>query len=77
MQVTTFQATGNDGRTYTVRAIARPNPSAGHPEGTRHATGGVGRLETADGRTVNRLGKGQYEIAGAGIKLRSKDPKAP
>jgi hypothetical protein len=77
MQVTTFQATGDDGRTYTVRAIARHNPSVDHSEGRHHATGGIGRLEILDGRTVNRLGKGQYEIAGAGIKLRSKDPKAP
>lgn len=39
----------------------------------------AGKFATIDGRSVNRVGKGHYELTGGWqmIKITSKDPKAP
>jgi hypothetical protein len=44
-----------------------------------HAEGqGLGEITTTDGRAVNRLARGQYEIVGyPNVTVTSHDPKAP
>lgn len=41
-----------------------------------HETPGMKSIKTAEGRSVNRLDKGKYQIVG-GQTLTSDDPKAP
>ena len=38
---------------------------------------GLRTLRTKDGRSVNRIAKGRYEIVQSGVKLRSDDPASP
>jgi hypothetical protein len=52
-----------------VSVATRANPSAVAP--------GRKQIVTEDGASVNRLKKGEYEIVGTGIILRSSDPDAP
>lgn len=70
-----FTATDDQGKEYRLRVRqdeipvnTRENPSA--------VTGGLKSIVTDDGRKVNRLGKGRYEIAVSGIILTSSDPDA-
>jgi hypothetical protein len=37
----------------------------------------LSRIKTKDGRHVNRLGKGKYQIMDNGLDLTSDDPNAP
>ena len=70
-----FIATDDAGRRYTVdkfttSAIASDN--GGSSEIPASVT-----LKTRDGQHLNRIGKGEYETASGGLKLRSDEPGAP
>ena len=64
-----FGAVSDDGYTYTLEiwtTIHKWNDSNG---GGR--TNGPNEIRTDDGKHVNRLNKGEYEIVGEGVRLRS------
>lgn len=67
----TFAATGSDGKQYTVYEFA-----AAFLEGGGDAEGAKS-LETSCGRKLNRLRKGEYQIVGSTVTLRSSDSNAP
>lgn len=58
----TFKARSADGTTYTI---------------SQSVAGGRVVLRTAEGYTVNRLAKGEYEIVDTSTVLTSDDPDAP
>jgi hypothetical protein len=72
-QTKTFTATDSNGRTYTILQF------------TNYLDTGVGQeiegtkfYRTSDGRHVNPVSQGHYEIIGRpGIPLTSNDPDAP
>jgi hypothetical protein len=70
-----FLATDAEGNACTVVAYRpwRPTP-------TRADSGagywGMGELSLEDGRSVNRLEQGVYEIAATGTRITSEDPNA-
>jgi hypothetical protein len=67
-----FNATGDDGREYTVNIFtdASTLEDQGEVEVPK-------RLQTSSGHTVSRIQHGEYVIVLSGVKLRSNDPKAP
>jgi hypothetical protein len=71
-----FSATDDHGRRYRllvwqeyVSTATRSDPS--------HLSPSMKYITTEDGESVNRLEKGQYEMAHTGVILRSSDPDAP
>ena len=71
-----FTSTAEDGSEHVLYvyqdfrdAGTRSEPSAQVP--------GLKRIATADGLSVNRLGKGEYEVVQSGVILRSRDSDAP
>lgn len=71
-----FTAVDGQGNKYrllvyqqNVRAGTRGEPSTVIP--------GQKRIVTEDGKSVNRLKKGEYEIVETHVVLRSSDPDAP
>ena len=72
----TFTATSEAGTEYTIRVrIPRVSiPGRGGPLATR---AGRPELHTSDGRSVNRLEKGVYQVVTTGVVLRSSSPDAP
>ncbi|HZY89426.1 MAG TPA: hypothetical protein VFE78_31680 [Gemmataceae bacterium] len=66
-----FQATGSDGRSYTVEvwAIFR---DAGAGEAT-----GREELYTSSGAAVVRVQEGEYRVVTTGVRLRPAGPAAP
>jgi hypothetical protein len=71
-----FQAVSDDGRAVMVNILTTfliSRPLSGPPQEIE----GLRRLLTDDGLSVNRLGKGEYQIVATGVKLRSDDPDAP
>ena len=58
----TFKARSADGTTYTI---------------SQSVADGLVVLKTAEGYTVDRLAKGEYEIVDTNTALASDDPDAP
>jgi hypothetical protein len=70
-----FQARDKEGRVYLIEKwmkFADATTSAGRGMEPVQPS-----LRTSDGRHVNRLGKGRYEIPEDDIALTSDDPAAP
>jgi hypothetical protein len=70
----TFDAVDNAGNLHTIRILTEfieLRTRAGTQE-----LAGIRRLKTSDGQNVNRIEKGEYEIATLGIALTSSDPRA-
>lgn len=74
--IQTFEASDDEGTTHTLHVYqehvptgTRANPNATDP--------GMKRILTANGLSVNRRGKGEYEIVQTGQLLRSSVPDAP
>ena len=70
-----FVARSEDGQVFridvcanVIPAGARAQPNAVHE--------GLKELWTSDGRRVNRIDKGVYEIVESGVRLTSDDPDA-
>jgi hypothetical protein len=73
-----FVAQDRQGRQYEVLVFHQDREIGSH-EG-RNRSKWLGRLKTAKGHDVNRLGPGRYEIAVDGapsIPITSDDPNAP
>ena len=70
-----FDAVSADGETYTLEiwtTIIRGNTSDGP-----YRTEGLKELRTSDGRHVNRIAKGEYEVIGIeSVRLTSSSPNA-
>jgi hypothetical protein len=71
-----FLADGNDGRHYRVQ-IWTEFIEAPASEGATVEVPGNRTLRTSQGFDVKWLAKGEYQISQTGVKLHSKDPKAP
>src|SRR5262249_48178025 len=69
-----FRGQGGAGKEYLLGVWKRYGATPA--DGTRPPEEGV-KYRTADGRIVNRLAKGEYEIAGSGTRLHSDDRDAP
>jgi hypothetical protein len=69
--VGTFEAVDDDGRAYTVLAYA------GQANATTPAAPEALTLKTLDGKVVERLRQGRYQVKGAGVVLTSDSPNAP
>ncbi len=70
-----FTARGSDGHQYTVNIYidyirVGPLGESAEVEGVRH-------LRLPDGRRVDRIRQGEYEVAGAGLILHSDAADAP
>ena len=74
-----FQATDNNGNEYTIHMFRDRIDTTTMRSGVRTlAPAALGELKTEDGRHVNRIDKGSYEIVDFSmIPLTSDDPKAP
>jgi len=71
-----FVATSSDGREFTIYEYTE-FIHAGTRGGTKILEG-MKHLKTADGHSVNRNEKGEYDIpALGGLELTSNDPEAP
>jgi hypothetical protein len=82
VQLATFQATGSDEKTYTVKVFqyqgeegdtchaGPPNPD---PASWLYFASADGKV----GHQANRLSKGRYQIPDGDIALASTDPNAP
>ena len=71
-----FQATGSDGRAYTVEVWTKFR-SAGTAEDPGAEVAGRSELYTSSGAHVVRVRPGEYKIVPTGARLRSDDPGAP
>ena len=72
----TFLVTGSDGRLYTISVHTeyRDAPTLGARE---ELVEGRQTLWTATGRAVQRRCRGEYQMLGTGVLLRSHDAQAP
>ena len=71
-----FLADGNDGRHYRVQIWTEFIEAPASEEATVEVAGNQ-TLRTSQGFDVKWLAKGEYQISQTGVKLHSKDPKAP
>ena len=71
-----FIAQGDDGREYTVYIYTEYSRADVQGE-LPSVTEGTQRLVTSDGEPVNVISSGVYYLPGAGVTIRSDDPKAP
>ena len=70
MAITTIRATGSDGRSYVVIKNDGVAIDITHLSGSHAQTlDGLANYRLEDGRPVNVLDKGRYEIAGTFIVL--------
>ena len=69
-------AEGNDGRPYTV-GVWTNFTSSRHLDDPKAEVAGFRSLCTSDGRYLNYIEKGQYQIVVTGVVLHSDDPDAP
>jgi len=72
----TFTATSEAGTEYTIR-VRIPRVSTASRGGPHAARAGRPAFHTSDGRSVNRLEKGVYQVVTTGVVLRSSSPDAP
>ena len=72
----TFMVDGNDGRSYTIY-IYTDFINAGTLDDPRAEIEGLKELRTSDGKAVNRLSKGEYQVVQTGVILRSSESDAP
>jgi hypothetical protein len=66
-----IQAAGSDGHIYLVEIWTDFTPAA------NNEVEGLKTLRTPNGGRLHHIGKGEYQIVGTGINLRSDDPDAP
>ena len=71
-----FIATDDNGKRHTLHVVTT-YVYAGDNVDPNAELQGVSSIQTEDGRHVNRLRKGEYEVSVTGFKLHSDDPKAP
>lgn len=71
----TFEASGSDGKEYTLLVWTDLVP-AGTMTDPDAVIEGLKTLRTSDGHSVNRLEKGKYQIVQTGISLHSSSPEA-
>ncbi len=71
-----FIAVDEDGHEHRLHVLVEII-DAGSKDDTNAELEGLKRLQTDDGRPVNRRGKGKYEIVESGKVLTSDDPSAP
>lgn len=74
-----FEAADADGNIYTVIMYRDMiDTTTSHSRVRTQSPAALGELRTTDGRFVNRLEKGSYEIVGRPmIPITSDDPNAP
>ena len=75
-QTGSFVATSEDGEEYTIHEFTKFIDVGTRRDPTRQIRG-LRELRTEDGRAVNHLEKGRYEIVQTGQILMSDDPDAP
>ena len=71
-----YSAVGIDGRSYTVR-VWHNFTSSGPLDDPVPEAADFRTLCTSDGRNLNYIEKGQYQIVVTGVVLHSDDPDAP
>lgn len=71
----TFTASDESGRSYVLHA-ERDDVGVSTKQAPTGAGKGMGKITTEDGRSVNRVAKGEYRLLD-GTVLRSTDPDAP
>ena len=71
----TFTATDGDGRPYVLHA-ERDDVGVTTTQAPTGEGEGIGKMTTEDGRSVNRLAKGEYRLVD-GTLLHSSDADAP
>jgi len=71
-----YSAVGNDGRSYTVR-VWHNFTSSGPLDDPVPEAADFRTLCTSDGRNLNYIEKGRYQIVATGVVLQSDDPDAP
>jgi hypothetical protein len=74
--VQNFALTKDDGTPVTLHVYQDQVPVPTRPDPTATVPG-IKRIVTAEGLTVNRRDKGEYEIVQTGEILRSSHPDAP
>jgi hypothetical protein len=74
--IQTFEASDDQGTTHTLHVYQEHVP-AGTRANPNATVSGMKRIVTANGLSVNRRGKGEYEIVQTGQILRSSAPDAP
>jgi hypothetical protein len=71
-----FKAKDDNGREYAIHVYTDFIP-AGNFEDPHAEVAGLKHLQLSTGESLNRIGKGEYEIRFTGKVLRSTDPAAP
>jgi hypothetical protein len=71
-----YSAEENDGRSYTVR-VWHNFTSSGPLDDPVPEAADFRTLCTSDGRYLNYIEKGRYQIVATGVVLQSNDPDAP
>ncbi|NQU84939.1 MAG: hypothetical protein HQ541_04190 [Mariniphaga sp.] len=71
-----FICTDNEGCEYTIN-IYTDIIDTGNLNDPSRVIEGLKELETSDGKPVNRLKQGEYEIIETSVILHSNSPKAP
>ena len=78
-QVGSFIARDDDGREYTIHILTYTVSVGNKSDSNAEREGMTSSLRTSDGRAVNRLEKGRYELLHPvrNVRLTSDDPNAP